>query len=92
MFIILNTKNSASIFMIKFKLKELVAQKEFDEHRIISVTEIGNTTGIGRTTLSAILNNKGKNVGIENLDKLCDYFGCPIQNLVEHIPNPKKDV
>jgi putative transcriptional regulator len=42
--------------------------------------------------LSAILNNKGKNVGIENVDKLCDYFGCPIQNLVEHIPNPKKDV
>jgi putative transcriptional regulator len=71
--------------MIKFKLKELIAQKEFDENRIISVAEICNATGIGRTTLSAILNNKGKNVGIENVDRLCAYFGCEIQDLIEFI-------
>jgi putative transcriptional regulator len=71
--------------MIKFKLKELIAHKEFEEHRIVSVAEICNATGIGRTTLSAILNNKGKNVGIENVDRLCSYFGCEIQDLIEFI-------
>ena len=85
MFIILNITKTASVIMIKFKLKELIAQKEFEEHRIISVAEICKTTGIGRTTLSAILNNKGKNVGIENVDRLCTYFGCEIQDLIEYI-------
>ncbi|MGQ8367456.1 helix-turn-helix domain-containing protein [Glaciecola sp. 1036] len=71
--------------MLKFKLKELIAQKEFEEKRLVSVAEICSKTGIGRTTLSAILNNKGKNVGVDNVDKLCEFFDCEIQEILEYI-------
>jgi putative transcriptional regulator len=43
-------------------------------------------------TLSKLANHKGHNASSDVIDKLCDYFGCPIQDLVEHIPNPKKNI
>lgn len=42
-------------------------------------------------TLSKLANHKGHNASSDVIDKLYDYFGCPIQDLVEHIPNPKKN-
>ena len=71
--------------MLKFKIKEAIAKKEFQESRLIKVSEICEATGIGRTTLSAMINNKKKNVGIDNFDKLCDYFNCDISDLVEYL-------
>ncbi|RME58809.1 transcriptional regulator, partial [Candidatus Parcubacteria bacterium] len=29
----------------------------------------------------------GYNTTTDNLDKLCNYFKCPIEKLVEHIPD-----
>lgn len=71
--------------MLKFKIKEAIAEKEFKESRVVKVSEICEATGIGRTTLSAMINNKKNNVGIDNFDKLCEYFCCDISDLVEHI-------
>jgi len=70
--------------MIRFKLKERIADKEFREKRRISLIEIAETTGIGRITLSRML-NRGTNVRSDTLDRLCNYFGCRIEELVEHI-------
>lgn len=71
--------------MLKIKIKEMIAKKEYDEDRLIKVAEICEATGIGRTTLSAMINNKKKNVGIDNFDKLCAYFSCELSDLVEYI-------
>ena len=70
--------------MLRFKLKERIADKEFKEGRRISLTEVADVTGIGRITLSRML-NRGTNVRSDTLDRLCAYFDCRIEDLVEYI-------
>ncbi len=72
--------------MIRFFLKERISDREFLEERRITLEEIARETGIHRTTLSKIVNKKGYNCTIDNLDRLCDYFGCRIEELAEHRP------
>lgn len=73
--------------MLRFKLKELIAEKEFQEDRVVTLVEIAESTGIHRMTLSKLANHRGYNPSAEILDKLCTYFKCPIDALVEHMPD-----
>lgn len=77
--------------MIRFRLKELIADREFHTGKRLTFEEIGSATGIHRTTLSKIANQRGYNTTTDNLDKLCDYFGCPIEKLTEHISTIEKE-
>ena len=36
-------------------------------------------------TLSKILNQKGYGTGTETIDKLCEYFACRVEDLMEHV-------
>lgn len=72
--------------MLRFKLKERIADKEFRERRRVTIQEIGETTGITRNTLSKMLNQHGTSVRSENLDRLCAYFNCRIEELVVYVP------
>ena len=72
--------------MLRFKLKELLAEKEFQEGRVITMVEVANSTGIHRMTLSKLSNHRGYNPTADVLDRLCNYFKCRIEQLVEHIP------
>jgi putative transcriptional regulator len=76
--------------MIRFRLKELIAEKEFRERRVITMTEVAAQTGINRMTLSKIANHPGYSTVTDNLDKLCDYFGCRVEQLAEHLPDTKR--
>ena len=79
--------------MIRFRLKELVAEKEFQEGRNITFEEISKETGIHRTTLSRISNKKGYVTTTEVLDKLCTYFGVSTSEVAEHIPTtPEEEI
>ena len=71
--------------VIRFKLAELIEKKQFKESRRITVQEVAEATGINRMTLSEILNHKGYSTGTDTLDKLCLYFECRIEDLVEHV-------
>lgn len=71
--------------MIRFRLKELIAEKEFQEGRRVTMEEISQATGIHRTTLSKIANNKGYNATTDVLDKLCEYFGVELGKVAEYI-------
>lgn len=71
--------------MIRFHLKELIADKEFAEKRRVTIGEISKETGINRMTLSKIINHPGHSTVTDNLDKLCNYFDCRIEKLVTHI-------
>jgi DNA-binding Xre family transcriptional regulator len=72
--------------MIRFRLKELLAEREFRERRVVTLNEVSAATGIHRATLSKIANEPGYNTGTDNLDRLCTYFGCSVEKLVEHVP------
>jgi len=74
--------------MIRFRLKELVAEKEFQEGRRVTLEEIAQATGINRTTLSRIANNRGYNTTTDNLDGLCRYFGCKLGDVAEYVEPP----
>lgn len=71
---------------VKFKLKERVADLEFRERRVIHLKEIAEATGIHRVTLSKLANNKEYNVGVDTLEKLCGYFSCGFDELIEYVP------
>ncbi len=73
--------------MLRFKIKEMIARKEFDEGRRVTIAEVAEAAGIHRMTLSKLINQKGYNAGTDTLDRLCGYFQCKIEELVEHIPN-----
>lgn len=71
--------------MLRFKLKERIADKEFRERRRVTIQEVAEETGITRNTLSRMLNVHGASVRTENLDRLCAYFGCRIEEVVEYV-------
>lgn len=73
--------------MLRFRLKELIAEKEFRENRVVTLVEIAEATGIHRMTLSKLSNHRGYNPSADILDRLCSYFRCRIEQLVEHIPD-----
>lgn len=75
---------------IKFKLKELIGEKEFRERRVVSLKEIAEQTGTHRVTLSKLANNKKYNVGIDTLEKLCSFFACGIGDVVEYVPDDEE--
>ena len=71
--------------MIRFRLRELIIEKEFAEGRRITLEEVAKATGIQRTTLSRIGGQRGYNTTTDNVDQLCEYFNCPVQSIMEHI-------
>lgn len=71
--------------MIRFRLKELLAEKGFQERRVVTISEVAEATGINRMTLSKIANHPGYSTVTDNLDRLCNYFMCPLSSLAEHI-------
>ena len=73
--------------MLRFKLKERIADRQFQESRVITLIEIAQATGVHRMTLSKIANHRGYNPTADVLDRLCGYFCCRIEELVEHIPD-----
>jgi len=73
--------------MIRFFLKQRISDREFRLGHRITLEEIAKETGIHRTTLSKIANKKGYNCTTDNLDKLCEFFGCRIEELAEYLPS-----
>lgn len=72
--------------MLRFKLREQIADFEFRERRRLQLQELASATGLNRMTLSKLVNQHGANVQTDVLDRLCTFFGCPIEDLVEHVP------
>jgi len=69
--------------MIRFRLKERIADWEFKEGRNLTLAEIAKETGIHRTTLSKIANIRSYNTTTDNIDKLCQFFKCDVKDLME---------
>ena len=72
--------------MIRFKLGEMMEKKQFIDGRRVSISEVASATGLNRMTLSKILNQKGYGTGTDTIDRLCHFFGCKVEDLMEHLP------
>ena len=77
--------------MIRFNLKKLIEDKEFHEDRRVTIMEIAEETGISRNTLSKIINRRGYDTSVGNLEKLCLYFKCGPEQLIRLVPDPRDD-
>lgn len=71
--------------MIRFRLKELMADRGFRESRRITLDEVAKATGVHRTTLSKIANQRGYNTTTEILDKLCEFFEVPVGDVAQYV-------
>lgn len=76
--------------MIRFNLRKLIEDKEFEEDRRITILEIAEETGISRNTLSKIINKRGYDTAISNLEKLCLYFNCGPDEIIRLVPDPRE--
>ncbi len=71
--------------MIRFKLAEMIEKRQFETGRRITVSEVAEATGLNRMTLSKILNQRGYSTATDTIDRLCKFFGCKVEDLVEFV-------
>ncbi|WP_208458421.1 helix-turn-helix domain-containing protein [Burkholderia stabilis] len=48
---------------------------------------MAQTTGIHRTTLSKMVNVRGYNATLSNIDALCKFFGCGVGDIATYVPD-----
>lgn len=77
--------------MIRFRLVELLADKSFQAGRRIEWQEVAEKAGIHRATISRMLNTRGYNASMSNLDALCRYFECQLGDLAVYVPDTELD-
>jgi len=73
--------------MIRFRLKELIAEYQYREGRVLTLAEISAATGINRNTLSKIANDRGATVVSSNVDLLCKFFNCQVSDVMVYVPD-----
>jgi len=66
---------------------EKMSDKGFKENRRVTIQEVAEKTGINRMTLSRLINKRGCNSTTDNLDRLCVFFECDINDIVEYYPD-----
>lgn len=73
--------------MVRFKVKVLMANKELQEGKKITYRLVAKEARVSTSILTAMSNQKMKQVGLTTIDKLCGYFGCQVGDLMEYVPN-----
>ncbi len=69
--------------MIKNHLSKLMGEKR------ITITEVAKCTGMSASTISNLYNEKVKRLDFDTLEKLCEFFNCNIEDIIEYIPDKK---
>lgn len=76
--------------MIRFKIKELIAKKEFAEDRRITIGQVAEAAGVHRMTISKMINQRGYVTNTDTLNRLCEYFVCRLDELAEYVPEQNR--
>lgn len=72
--------------VIRYRLRELIADKSFRDNRTVTIGDVAEGTGITRRSLSRIINERGYTTGTDALEKLCRYFECRLEEVAEYVP------
>jgi putative transcriptional regulator len=70
------TTSSIIRCMIQCRLRELIAAKGRRERRKITYEDIRAETGIDKSTLTRLTNDRADRVAISTIDRLCAYLSC----------------
>ena len=71
---------------IRFYLKVVIATRESRTGENLTYEVISNTTGVSSSTLSHMATNQQKRVDLSVLERLCDFFGCELSELMRLEP------
>lgn len=63
--------------MVKIHLSRLMGERK------LKIADVSRETGINRGTITRLYHETAERVELDVLDKLCAYFDCEIQDLVE---------
>ena len=77
--------------MIRFRIMELLAEKQFADGHRVTMSELSLATGINRGTLSKMVNQRGYSTVTGNIDLLCKFFDCKIEDVMEFVPDTAED-
>ena len=75
--------------MIRYRLRERIADYEFESGRKLTYTEIARETGVTRVTLSKLATKRGYTTTTHVLDRLCKFFNCDVGDLAEYVPDDR---
>ncbi len=67
--------------MIKIHLSRLLGERR------ISQAELARHTGIRPNTISAIYNERVDRLTVWHLNRICEFLGCRLDELMEYIPD-----
>jgi len=70
--------------MILITLKELLLKKD------MTISELSRLTGMSRSTITLIRDNKTKNIDFDSIDKLCRILSCKPGDFIEYIDKEEK--
>ena len=79
---VINSTIIVSMGTLQFRIRELMAEKRRLTGEAVTYETITDATGISPNTLSLLANNKTKMVGISVIERLLDYFGCDVDELM----------
>ena len=66
--------------MIKCLLKVELAKNDLNQR------QLSELTGVRLPTISDMINNKSKSIGVDNIDKICQVLHCNVSDLFVFIP------
>ncbi len=64
--------------MIKCHLSTLMGAKK------LKIVTLANAIGVNRSTITALYQERAKEINLEVIDKLCKYFNCQVSALLEY--------
>lgn len=73
--------------MIRFRLRERLADLEFRTGKRVTLNQVEQATGINKTTLSKLSTRRGYNTTTDVLDRLCRFFDCELSEIAEYVPD-----
>ncbi|EPZ7319324.1 helix-turn-helix domain-containing protein [Vibrio mimicus] len=72
--------------LIRYKIRELIADKSKQEGRKITLSFLAEQVGIQSSAMSKIANNTGYHTSVTTIEALCKFFDCKIEDVIEYLP------
>jgi putative transcriptional regulator len=73
---------------IRLRIDEIIKARELRDGRQLTTAEIARGTGISPESLTTLVENRVERVALDDLTKLCDYFGCTPGELLHYEADP----
>ena len=67
-----------SVIMVNSNLSTLMGKRRY------SIKDVHEKTGLARSTVSNLYNDKATRIDYETVDKLCNLFQCGVDELLIH--------